>query len=164
MTEASLEVRLRSLKRLPNSVHMKLAVAWKNFQNLNDKATKEHTNLELQEKHCFTESETKAQYFISTHPETWERWKQFIKNPSSMTTFFRSSRPEVFCKKGILRNFTKFTGKHLWIKINIKPELPNFLGAFSLGIFKHIRHHNILVRNYRLNLGTIYWNTRIVYK
>ena len=25
---------------------------------------------------------------------------------------FRSSRPEVFCKKGILRNFTKFTGKH----------------------------------------------------
>ena len=26
---------------------------------------------------------------------------------------FRSSRPEVFCKKGVLRNFTKFTGKHL---------------------------------------------------
>ena len=24
-----------------------------------------------------------------------------------------SSRPEVFCKKGILRNFAKFTGKHL---------------------------------------------------
>ena len=24
----------------------------------------------------------------------------------------RSSRPEVFCKKGALRNFTKFTGKH----------------------------------------------------
>ena len=26
---------------------------------------------------------------------------------------FRSIRPEVFCKKGALRNFTKFTGKHL---------------------------------------------------
>ena len=26
---------------------------------------------------------------------------------------YRSSRPEVFCKKGVLRNFTKFTGKHL---------------------------------------------------
>ena len=26
---------------------------------------------------------------------------------------FRSSRPRVFCKKGVLRNFTKFTGKHL---------------------------------------------------
>ena len=25
----------------------------------------------------------------------------------------RSSRPEVFCKKGALRNFAKFTGKHL---------------------------------------------------
>ena len=25
----------------------------------------------------------------------------------------RSSRPEVFCKKDVLRNFTKFTGKHL---------------------------------------------------
>ena len=26
----------------------------------------------------------------------------------------RSSRPEVFCKKSVLRNFTKFTGKHLY--------------------------------------------------
>ena len=26
----------------------------------------------------------------------------------------RSSRPEVFCKKSILRNFEKFTGKHLY--------------------------------------------------
>ena len=25
----------------------------------------------------------------------------------------RSSRPEVFCKKGVLRSFAKFTGKHL---------------------------------------------------
>ena len=25
----------------------------------------------------------------------------------------RSSRPEVFCKKGVLRNFTKFIAKHL---------------------------------------------------
>ena len=27
--------------------------------------------------------------------------------------FVRSSRQEVFCKKGVLRNVTKFTGKHL---------------------------------------------------
>ena len=27
-------------------------------------------------------------------------------------SMYRSSRPEVFCKKGILRNFVKFTGKH----------------------------------------------------
>ena len=25
----------------------------------------------------------------------------------------RSSRPDVFCKKGVLRNFAKFTGQHL---------------------------------------------------
>ena len=30
-----------------------------------------------------------------------------------MCMLFRSSRPEVFCKKGILRNFAKFTRKHL---------------------------------------------------
>ena len=28
-------------------------------------------------------------------------------------SYCRSSGPEVFCKKGVLRNFTKFTGKHL---------------------------------------------------
>ena len=33
---------------------------------------------------------------------------------SSVSSFkLRSSRPEVFCKKGVLRNFAKFTGKHL---------------------------------------------------
>ena len=26
---------------------------------------------------------------------------------------YRSSRPEMLCKKGVLRNFPKFTGKHL---------------------------------------------------
>ena len=34
---------------------------------------------------------------------------------------FRGIRPEVFCKKGVLRNFAKFTGKHLcqrWILRN----------------------------------------------
>ena len=32
---------------------------------------------------------------------------------TSTPTPRRSSRPEVFYKKGVLRNFTKFTGKHL---------------------------------------------------
>ena len=31
------------------------------------------------------------------------------KDPSD----YRSSRPDVFCKKGVLKNFVKFTGKHL---------------------------------------------------
>ena len=36
-----------------------------------------------------------------------------MSNKDTGTNFLRSSLPEVFCKKGILRNFTKFTGKHL---------------------------------------------------
>ena len=39
----------------------------------------------------------------------------------------RSSRPEVFCKKGALKNFGKFTGKHLcqslFFKILLKKRL-----------------------------------------
>ena len=29
----------------------------------------------------------------------------------------KSSRPDVFCKKGFLRNFPKFTGKHLCLRL-----------------------------------------------
>ena len=32
---------------------------------------------------------------------------------STVTNLFRSSRPEVFCKKGVLKNFAKFTEKLL---------------------------------------------------
>ena len=28
-------------------------------------------------------------------------------------TYYRSSRPELFCEKGSLKNFAKFTGRHL---------------------------------------------------
>ena len=34
------------------------------------------------------------------------------KSHVNLLNFFRSSRPEVFFKKGILRNFAKFTGKY----------------------------------------------------
>ena len=36
-------------------------------------------------------------------------WNTFTLYPT-----FRSSRSDVFCKKGVLGNFTKFTGKHLY--------------------------------------------------
>ena len=37
----------------------------------------------------------------------------------------RSSRPEVFCKKGVLKNFGKFTGKHLCQ--SLRHEVCNFI-------------------------------------
>ena len=36
-----------------------------------------------------------------------------VWNMLKVNTIFRSSRPEVFCKKGVLKDFAKFTGKHL---------------------------------------------------
>ena len=43
---------------------------------------------------------------------------------SRLQMFFRSSHPEVFCKRGVLRNFTKFTGKHLcWSPFLIQLEV-----------------------------------------
>ena len=47
------------------------------------------------------------QFGIGT--ESIELFKLCFKNKGR----FRSSRPEVFCKKGVLRNFVKFTGKDL---------------------------------------------------
>ena len=35
---------------------------------------------------------------------------------------FRSSRPGVFCKRGILKNFAKFTGKRLCQRLKKKKE------------------------------------------
>ena len=36
-----------------------------------------------------------------------------VSHREQLSTTIRSSRPEVFCKKGVLRNFAKFTEKHL---------------------------------------------------
>ena len=40
-------------------------------------------------------------------------------------TNFKNSRPEVFCKNGVLKNFPKFTGKHLCQ--GLKPEACKFI-------------------------------------
>ena len=37
----------------------------------------------------------------------------FLVLVSTIDTFIWTSSPEMFCKKDVLRNFTKFTGKHL---------------------------------------------------
>ena len=50
----------------------------------------------------------------------------------------RSSRPEVFCKKGVLGNLTKFTGKHLCQSLffnkvaGLRPQACNFIKKETL--------------------------------
>ena len=50
---------------------------------------------------------------LGSRSETFDSWNDSkIRETKNTFTIFRSSRPEVFCKKGVLRNFAKFTGKH----------------------------------------------------
>ena len=39
--------------------------------------------------------------------------EMLMVNEESRLLIFRNNRQEVFCEKGVLRNFAKFTGKHL---------------------------------------------------
>ena len=51
---------------------------------------------------------------------------------------YRSSRPELLCKKSVLRNFAKFTGKHLCQRLffdkgaGLRPNACNFIKKQSL--------------------------------
>ena len=51
---------------------------------------------------------------VYSEPSQISKMELFCKNSSRMRpSYIRSIRPEVFCKTGVLRNFAKFTGKHL---------------------------------------------------
>ena len=51
--------------------------------------------------------------FISCKSLLTSKQQGFIFLLFGSWSLVRSSYPEVFCKKGVPRNFTKFTGKHL---------------------------------------------------
>ena len=55
-----------------------------------------------------------------------------------------SSRPEVFCKKGVLRNFTKFTGKHLCQRLFFN----NVAGLRPATLLKKRRWHRCFHANF----------------
>ena len=56
--------------------------------------------------------------FHENHKGQNHWWILYIKQHRK----YRSSRPEVFCKKGVLQNFAKFTGKHLHQSLFFKKE------------------------------------------
>ena len=64
-------------------------------------------------------------------------------------TLIRSSRPEVFCKKGVLRNFAKFTGKHLCQSLlfnkvaGLRPQACNFIKKETLAQVLSCEFHKI---------------------
>ena len=72
----------------------------------------------------FIKKETQTQVFSSEFCETFKNIFSYgtpmgdcfcpssLKIPNIYWPHGRSSRPEVLCKKGVLRNFVKFTGKH----------------------------------------------------
>ena len=45
-------------------------------------------------------------------------------------SIFKNSRPEVFCKKGVLKNFTKLTEKHLSQSLQLYQKRDSGAGAF----------------------------------
>ena len=69
---------------------MQICVCWK--------CMKPDISFTCKKSHCFLPVKTKE-----TKKETKQKTSSFI----------RSSRPKVFSKKGVFRNLTKFTGKHL---------------------------------------------------
>ena len=91
-------------------------------------------------------------------PTTMEKetftWQQLLKTGLCKTNHFlitiyqnfrsfqnlllsRSSRAEVFCKKGVPENFAKFTGKHLCLSLFFKRETLH--RCFSLNFAKFSR-------------------------
>ena len=59
-----------------------------------------------------------------------------------MTVVIQSSRPEVFCKKTVLKNFTKFTGKYLCQSLF-------FNKVFSLWILRIFQEHLFFTEHLR---------------
>ena len=47
----------------------------------------------------------------------YEALTDFLAYVVLVCSIFRYNHPEVFCKKGILRNFGKFTGKHMCLSL-----------------------------------------------
>ena len=78
---------------------------------------------------------------------------------------YRSSRPEVFCKKGVLRNFTTFTGKRLCQRLFfnkvVGPRLATLLKkslwhkGFPVNFAKFLRTPPVAASEFNLSLHSL---------
>ena len=60
-----------------------------------------------------------------------------IKALGSVMLFRQKQPPEVFCKRGVLRNFAKFTGKHLFQRLFFNKE--SLAQVFPVNFAKFLR-------------------------
>ena len=63
-------------------------------------------------KNFFSKSD-QIRRFLSVFPKFLKKIVLITFNFFKSFALQRNSRPEVFCEKGVLRNFARFTGKHL---------------------------------------------------
>ena len=77
---------------------------------------------------------------------------------------FRSSRPEVFCKTGVLRNFAKFTGKRLWDRC-FPVDFANFVRApFFIEHLRWLFLYFLMINKENKIFSSIYYRTSHPYK
>ena len=100
----------------------------------------------------------KIQYLYSLEFLCSETFLHSVKFLYSETFLYsdKSSRPKRFCKKSVLKNFVKFTGKHLcqslFFNRKIKPLLIYFLpGGYSNAAFLPVfRGQNVVSKKFSL--------------
>ena len=74
------------------------------------------------------------------------------------TSLFRSSRSEVFCKKDVLKDFAKFTGKHLCESFFLKSLQLYYKRDFGTSVFPFCTHRKQLkFKGFLLFLRGIKW-------
>ena len=91
---------------------------------------------------------------------------------SSETSFSyseRSSRPEVFCTKDILKNFTKFTGKHLCQSLffnkvaDIRPFSCGFCKIFRNTFFtEHLQLLLLILTHFRSSRPEVFYKKGVL--
>ena len=119
--------------------------------------------LSLHVLYFLTKENTNVLYFLTQ----MRHLKCIYSTRCGLQTIFRSSGPEVFCKKDVLRNFAKFLGKHLCQSLLFNKGTCNFIKkrlwhrCFSVNfakIFKSFflkEHLRCLLLKFKVVLGWI---------